>query len=127
MSGRFYELHGVRIFECDAEGAPLRNNRGLNDLISMAWEHRARLLVVPVVRLGNDFFRLKTGIAGEIVEKFVNYGLQLAIVGDISGFVAESTALRDFVYESNRDNQFWFVANRDELDRRLKKLSSTRG
>jgi hypothetical protein len=118
--GRSIELHGVRLLECDAEGTPLRNNRELNDLISTAWEHRAKMVVIPVERLGDDFFRLRTGIAGEIVQKIVQYHLRLAIVGDISRYVDESTALRDFVRESNRGDQIWFVATREELEERLR-------
>ena len=122
MSGveRSIELHGVRLLECDAEGTPLRNNRELNDLISTAWEHRAKMVAIPVARLGDDFFRLRTGIAGEIVQKIVQYHLRLAIVGDISRYVDESTALRDFVRESNRGDQIWFVAHREELEERLR-------
>jgi hypothetical protein len=120
MAERTYELHGVRVLECDAEGALLRNNRDLNDLISTAWEHRVKMVVIPVARLGDDFFRLRTGIAGEVVQKIVQYHLRLAIVGDISRYVDESTALRDFVRESNRGDQIWFVANREELKERLR-------
>ncbi len=111
----------VQYLECVAEGAPIRNNRELNDLISMAWEHRVTLVAVPVARLGDDFFRLSSGIAGEIVQKFVNYHLRLAIVGDIAGYVDESPALRDFVRESNRGDQIWFVNNLEELDQRLQR------
>jgi len=120
MPNKSHELHGVRILECAAEGAPLRNARELNDLISKAWENRAKMVVVPAERLGDDFFRLRTGIAGEMVQKFVNYRVRLAIVGDISRYVEESTALRDFVRESNRGNQLWFVANIEELEERLR-------
>jgi Domain of unknown function (DUF4180) len=119
MPDRSYVLEGVRIFECAAEGTPLRSGRDATDLMSMAWEHRATLVAIPAERLGDDFFRLKTGVAGEIVQKFVNYHLPLAIVGDISRYLDESTALRDFVRESNRGNQVWFVASIDDLDRRV--------
>jgi hypothetical protein len=119
MPDRSYELHGLRIFECAAEGTPLRSGRDATDLMSMAWEHRANLVVISAKRLGDDFFRLKTGIAGEIVQKFVNYHLRLAIVGDITRYLEESTALRDFVRESNRGNHIWFVTDLEELGRRL--------
>jgi len=97
----------------------LRSGRDVTDLMSMAWEHRANLVVISAKRLGDDFFRLKTGIAGEIVQKFVNYHLRLAIVGDITRYLEESTALRDFVRESNRGNHIWFVTDLEELGRRL--------
>jgi hypothetical protein len=49
----------------------------------------------------------------------VTYGVRLAIVGDISAYVNESTALRDFVYEANRGRDLWFAATREEIDGRL--------
>ena len=76
-------------------------------------------MVIPAGRLGDDFFRLKTGVAGEIMQKFVTYGLRLAIVGDISRYLSESSALRDLVYECNKGTQVWFLANLQELAEQL--------
>jgi len=119
MPARSYERNGVRVFECEAEGAQLRRDRDALDLIGEAWKHRAGFIVIPAERLGDDFFRLSTRVAGEIIQKFVIYRLRVAIVGDISRYVAESSALRDFVYESNRGKHVWFVASPEELDKRL--------
>lgn len=54
-----------------------------------------------------DFFKLSTGIAGEILQKFINYSKKLAIVGDFSAYT--SKPLRDFIYECNRGNDIFFV------------------
>ena len=124
MPDASYDLHGVRVFECAAEGVLIRNDRDAADIINTAWEHHARLIVLPIERLGDDFFRLKTRIAGEVIQKFVTYHLRVAIVGDISRYVAESTALRDFVYESNRGDQVWFVASREQLAERMERSQS---
>jgi len=110
---------GVRVFECASEGPALQNDRDALELITAAWENRANFLVIPVERLGEDFFRLRTRIAGEILQKFVTYKLRVAIVGDVSHYVTESDSFRDFVYESNRGNQIWFVRNQGELEQRL--------
>lgn len=119
MPARSYELHGVRVLECAAEGPRLRSDRDAVDLIGTAFEHRAALIVLPVDCLDDDFFRLRTRIAGEIIQKFVNYRLRLAIVGDISRHLDESSALQAFVNESNRGKDVWFLASLEELDRRL--------
>jgi hypothetical protein len=58
-------------------------------------------------------------VAGGVVQKFVNYRLRLAIVGDVAEHVTASTALRDFVREANRGGQTWFVADEAELAARL--------
>jgi len=119
MADRAYDLNGVRVLELDTVGTAPRTARDAADLVSAAWHHQAKVVAAPVDRLGDDFFRLETGIAGEIMQKFVNYRLHLAIVGDISRYVAESTALRDLVYESNKGDQVCFVADLQGLAERL--------
>ncbi|WP_083996437.1 DUF4180 domain-containing protein [Desulfosporosinus acididurans] len=53
-----------------------------------------------------DFFDLKTKLAGEILQKFVNYHVRIAIVGDFSGY--KSKSLKDFIYESNNGKDVFF-------------------
>jgi len=60
-------------------------------------------------------------VGNEVIQKCVTYRLRIAIVSDISRYVAESSALRDSVYESNRGDQVWFVATREELGERLER------
>jgi hypothetical protein len=119
MPDNSYDIKGVAVFECAAEGPQPRNERDAANLLNEAWNHKAKLIVIPVERLSEDFFRLKTRIAGEILQKFVTYGMRVAILGDISRQITESEALRDFVYECNRGPDIWFVENRDELTKRL--------
>lgn len=115
-----YELHGVRIFECAVEGPQLRSDRDAVALMSEAGGPGAYFIVIPIERLGDDFFRLETHIAGEVIQRFAMYRVRVAILGDISRHVAESKSLRDFVYELNRRNQCWFV-DREELGNRLER------
>ena len=120
MPLKFYERHGVRMLECSAEETRLRTYNDAIDLVGKSFENRATLIVIPVECLDEDFFRLRTGIAGELVQKFVQYRRRLAIVGDISRHLAESSALCAFVNEANRGKQVWFLATREELDKRLR-------
>ncbi|WP_196217995.1 DUF4180 domain-containing protein [Streptomyces blattellae] len=113
-------LHGVTVLRCAPGGPPLDGESAALDLIGDAGWRGAELVAVPVERVPDDFFRLRSGIAGAIVQKFVNYRLRLAVVGDIARHVAGSQALRDFVYESNRGNQLWFLSGYDDLAERLR-------
>lgn len=79
-------------------------------------------MVIPAERFEDDFFRLRTGVAGAFLQKFVTYGVRVAILGDISRHLEASSALRDFVYESNRGRQIWFVGTEEDL--RSRQLSS---
>jgi hypothetical protein len=123
MITTLHERHGFRVLAYASDGK-LRNDRDASNLIGEALSQRADWVLIPVECLDDDFFRLKTRIAGEIIQKFVNYRLRLVIVGDISRFVDESDALRDFIYESNRGDQVWFLPNVDEFAERLDRAST---
>lgn len=64
-----------------------------------------------------DFFELKTKVAGEILQKFSNYRMRLAIIGDFSGF--KSRSLKEFIRESNQTGIINFVGSLDEALIRL--------
>ncbi|MEU6842103.1 DUF4180 domain-containing protein [Streptomyces sp. NPDC046716] len=112
------DMAGVTVLVC-ADGPPLADERAALDLIGDAGYRGARWVAVPAARCGDDFFRLRTRIAGDIVQKFANYRMGLAILGDIRSRTATSTALRDFVRESNRGGQLWFLPDEDALAARL--------
>ncbi|URM91073.1 DUF4180 domain-containing protein [Streptomyces sp. MRC013] len=112
-------IHGVPVWTCPAEGAPVAGERDALDLIGDAGYWGARWVVVPVARFDEAFFRLRTRVAGDIVQKFANYRMGLVVLGDVSGRTAESPALRDFVRECNRGTQAWFLPDLRDLADRL--------
>ncbi|MFP3834014.1 DUF4180 domain-containing protein [Chryseobacterium sp. SIMBA_028] len=66
-----------------------------------------------------DFFDLKTKMAGEILQKFSNYRIGLAIIGDFSKY--ESKSMKDFIYESNKTRHVNFLETlEDALENFLK-------
>ena len=125
MSIRSYEIHGFRIVELTADAAPLRSERDAVETIGLAAPHRAQIIVIPTERLEDGFFQLKTRIAGEIIQKFVTYGLHVVVMGDVSTYTQSSSAFRDFVYECNRGSYVWFVAGIEELESRLRSQANT--
>ena len=66
----------------------------------------------------DDFFILSTCMAGEILQKFINYGVRFAIYGDFSRYT--SKPLKDFMYESNRGKDIYFQPS---VSRAVDKLS----
>jgi hypothetical protein len=123
MSDLVIERRGVPVRVCGDDGPPVADPQDALDLIGAAFS-RADVVAVPAHRFDDRFFTLRTGLAGEIMQKFVNYQVRLAIVGDISTHLAASSALRALVHESNRGKQIWFVADLDELDTHLAGPSS---
>lgn len=115
MNGSFVEVNGIRGYQLAVQGSELRTGNDAVDVMSAASEERAAFIVIPAERLGEDFFDLRTGIAGEIVQKFVMYGARVVIVGDISRRVAESKSLAAFVAEANCGRNLWFVPSSEQL------------
>ncbi|AGL14399.1 DUF4180 domain-containing protein [Actinoplanes sp. N902-109] len=109
---------GVPVLVCAPDGPRIASPQDALDLIGAAFAG-AEVVAVPVSRLDPGFFTLSTGLAGEIMQKFVNYRLRLAVVGDLSAYETASRALRDLVRESNRGNQIWFLPSPADLDARL--------
>ncbi|MEV6983319.1 DUF4180 domain-containing protein [Sphaerisporangium sp. NPDC051017] len=120
MPDDLVNMHGVPVLVCTADGQTLRNEQDALDVIGDAFGHQARWVAVPAARLDDAFFRLNTRVAGDIMQKFVNYGIGMAVVGDISPHTTTSPALRSLVLESNRGRHIWFVKDIDDLHNRLK-------
>lgn len=91
----------------------------LDLIVSVQYETDCDKLIVYKPCVADDFFVLSTGIAGEILQKFINYRIKIAIVGDYSKYT--SKPLKDFIYESNKGNSIYFVPNIDDA---LLKLDS---
>ena len=119
MSGAFREIAGVKVCVCEPDGPRLEGDRWPGDFIGDMYVEDAKVIAVPVARLGDGFLTLSTRIAGEVVQKFVNYGIRVVFVGDVSDAVARSDALRDYIREANRGRHVWFVADMAELEARL--------
>jgi hypothetical protein len=118
MSDEVLERAGVPVLVCDPDGPVVATEQDALDLVGAAFLG-ARVVAVPAVRLDPSFFTLDTRFAGEVMQKFVNYRLKLAIIGDISEHLAASSALRALVHESNRSDHIWFLPDLDALDARL--------
>jgi hypothetical protein len=113
------ELAGRQVYVCPAEGPNLAEDRNLSDLIGDLFGSGVRFVAVPLARLGPDFLRLSSGVAGHVLQKLVNYRFQIAVLGDVSAAVAASAPLRDFVRESNRGATVWFVEDVEALQGKL--------
>lgn len=78
-------------------------------------------IVMDQSLINESFFDLKTRLAGEIVQKFVNYQVKFAIAGDFSRYASKS--LRDFIYESNSGNDLFFMPSEQQA---IEKLSTAK-
>ena len=110
-----------RVLHVDPTGPLISNSDDVSDLFGNAWVENIALIALPHERLDPEFFRLGSLLAGDVLQKIVNYRLQLAIIGDISEYTEQSQALRDFVWESNRGEHAWFLPDEAALEAKLKR------
>lgn len=111
-------LGGHPVLLCAADGPRLASEADALDLTGGLWGREVEWLVLPKARLGDDFLKLRTGLAGAVIQKFVNYRVRL---GDISAEVAESDALMDFLRETNAGDSIWFASDLAALEYRFSK------
>ena len=82
--------------------------------------HHTISLIIPKAAVTESFFKLSTGVAGEVLQKFSNYGARIAIVGDFSGY--DSKPLQDFIFECNNGCAVFFAATEAEAIFKLSKV-----
>lgn len=90
----------------------------LDFIATVGFETGCNRIAINKSAVTEEFFDLKTKIAGDVLQKFINYNIKFAVYGDFT--VYKSKALRDFIYESNNGNDIYFVATEEEAVKKLK-------
>ncbi len=107
------EKRGASIAQVESEEVLIFDVQSALDLMAtVRYETNADAMILPKEALSERFFVLSSKLAGDILQKFVNYQFRVAIVGDFSGYT--SKPLRDFIYESNNGSHVFFVGTNEE-------------
>ncbi|EJV85361.1 DUF4180 domain-containing protein [Bacillus cereus] len=91
----------------------------LDFMATVQYEADSKWIVINKSLISESFFDLKTRLAGDILQKFINYSVKIAIVGDFSMYASKS--LKDFIYECNKGKDIFFLATEQQA---IEKLSS---
>lgn len=107
------EYDGLICAEVESDCKVITDAQSAIDLLMSAkYELGTKNLLISKRLVAEDFFILSTGLAGEILQKLINYGGRIAIYGDYSRYT--SKPLKDFMFESNKGRDVFFAATRDE-------------
>ena len=91
----------------------ITNAQSALDLLMTAnYDLGTKNIVIDKKLIKEEFFILSSGLAGDILQKYINYGGRIAIYGDFSRYT--SKPLHDFIYESNQGHDVFFSATEDE-------------
>jgi hypothetical protein len=116
---KFHDPDGLRIAEVTNNGFRISSVQDAVDLLGELSFDNCSSVILREINLHPDFFKLQTGLAGDILQKFSNYNFRLAVIGDFSKF--KSKNLQDFIRESNKGNKVLFV---EQIEMALAKLTT---
>ncbi len=88
---------------------PVENS---GDFLDLLFSVNADTLALEKGALNEKFFDLKTGVAGEFMQKVLNYHKRLIIIGDFQN--VQSNSLKSLIYESNHTGKIVFSSNIEE-------------
>jgi len=122
MNIKTTEVNGQVIAIANADSVILMDEKSALDLImTISYDYRSYRIALNKEAISENFFNLSTKLAGAVLQKFVNYNLKFAIIGDFSSYT--SKAFKDFIYESNKGNNVFFVSSEQEAIDRLSKAN----
>lgn len=104
MNYQVIESNNHTYIACTSADTPISTEQDALDLIALCMEHNTALLLLHEEALSEDFFKLKTRVAGNMLQKFTNYRVKTATV--ISSQRANTGKFKELVQESNKGNQF---------------------
>ncbi len=113
------EADGISFAEIITEKHEIKTPQDGLDIVGNSVYKGSYKIIIHEEGLSPDFFDLKTGLAGEILQKFSNYNCELAIIGDFSKY--KSQALKDFIVECTRNGRINFVSSMTEAQQVLAK------
>ncbi len=120
MTIRTITKNGVTCAIVESDTVVITNvQSALDILMSVKYEAGTKNIVMDKKRITEEFFILSRGLAGEILQKYINYGGRIAIYGDYSHYT--SKPLKDFIYESNKGRDVFFAATEEEAVEMLTK------
>ena len=121
MTIKKIEANGIGISVVKSDAVCISDGQtALDFFMSMYYETSDHYIVINKEALAEDFFVLSTKVAGDVLQKMINYRFKLAVVGDFTGYASKS--LKDFIYESNKGKDIFFVSTVDEAVERLSKV-----
>ncbi|NWL88405.1 DUF4180 domain-containing protein [Paenibacillus sp. 79R4] len=121
MNIRTVNENGIEIAIIDSSDMLIYDTQSALDLIAtINYQTGAARFILSKSALDEKFFDLKTGLAGEVLQKFINYQAKAAIIGDFT--IYPSKSLRDFIYESNHGKNIFFLPDEQQAIDRLSQI-----
>jgi hypothetical protein len=118
MEMKVIRINNVKIAKVNSDEILIKDVQSALDLMAtVRYETDCDSIIINKSLLSEDFFDLRTGVAGDILQKYINYQMKIAIVGDFSIYKSES--LKDFIYECNNGKDIFFLSDEKQAVEKL--------
>ncbi|HFJ9437687.1 MULTISPECIES: DUF4180 domain-containing protein [Bacillus] len=114
-------IHGINIAVIKNDKVLISDVQTALDLMAtVQYEVDSKHIIIDKSLISDSFFDLKTRLAGDILQKFINYRVKIAIIGDFSMYTSKS--LKDFIYECNKGKDIFYLATEQQAVEKLSTL-----
>lgn len=117
MNYKVVNIGSQKYIQCFPGKKCLETEHDAIDLVAACGENDTQWLMVFADNLSDDFYRLSSGVAGNILLKFSNYHIRVAAV--LTPELVNQGRFREMVIETNRGNQFRVFYGTAEAERWL--------
>ena len=117
MNILIHETNNGKIAEIISDDITIKDTDDALDLMAESRYLDAGKMIIYENQISPLFFDLKTRLAGDILQKFSNYRMQLALIGSFSKY--KSKSLQDFIRECNKGNRIFFSENLNDAIEKL--------
>jgi DNA-binding PadR family transcriptional regulator len=119
MNYQIREIESKKYIELISTTEPLSTENDALDLIALCWEHETNAIMIHYAALSEDFFKLKTKVAGNIIQKFINYSIKAAAI--IPQETIQKGRFKEMAMETNKGDHFRLYESKEEAEKWLLK------
>lgn len=119
MNYQIREIESKKYIELMSTTEPLSTENDALDLVALCWEHETNALMIHYAGLSEDFFKLKTKLAGNMMQKFTNYAIKAAVI--IPQDTIQKGRFKEMAMETNKGNHFRLYESKEEAEKWLLK------
>lgn len=106
-----------KYLEVMSAATPISTENDALDLVALCGENDTDLLMIHYPALSEDFFKLKTKVAGNILQKFMNYRIKAVAV--LPDEISQKGRFGELVSETNKGHFFRIYESKEEAEQWL--------
>ncbi|MBU5483961.1 DUF4180 domain-containing protein [Clostridium sp. MSJ-11] len=103
MNYKVIKKYNKKYIECISLEKQISSEQDILDIISICMENDVNIIIFYDNAFSESFFNLRTGLAGIMLQKFINYNIKLGIVLDEEKVKGR---FKEMIIEANNGNQF---------------------